>query len=73
MKMGGLLGGLIAVALGVLFNIKAVFGFTFWGDFLTVLKGVIPPVLVFGGLFAIYIGITSLKDRAAEKKAAKEK
>lgn len=70
--MGGLIGGIIAVVLGVLVCIRSVFGFSFFDDFLIVLKGIIPPLLILGGLFAVYIGITDIKDRIEEKKAEKE-
>jgi threonine/homoserine/homoserine lactone efflux protein len=50
-----LLGGIVAVILGVVGLIA------WWADFLEVLKGIIPIVLVLGGALAIYLGIEEIK------------
>lgn len=54
--MKTLIGGAIAVLLGVVF-------LTIWfSDIISILKGVIPPVLLLGGGLALYLGFDELKD-----------
>ncbi len=54
--MKTLIGGAIAVLLGVV-------GLAVWlGEFLQLLAGVIPPVLLLGGGLALYLGFDELKD-----------
>ena len=66
--MMSLIGGLVALILGIL-------GLGFWwGHFLTVLMGSIPLLLLLGGAIAVYGGITSMKDKMeAEKEKEIEK
>ncbi len=60
--MGSLIGGIVAVALGI----WGIIGW--WGWFLKILMGSIPFLLLIGGAIAIFGGITSIKDRVAAKK-----
>ncbi|MCD4677737.1 MAG: hypothetical protein K8S18_17330 [Desulfobacula sp.] len=54
--MKTLIGGAIAVLLGVV-------GLAVWFDqFLVLLAGCIPPVLLLGGGLALYLGFDELKD-----------
>ena len=54
--MKTLIGGAIAAALGLL-------GLgIWWGEFLMVLTGIIPVMLLLGGGLAIYLGFDELKD-----------
>lgn len=59
--MAALLGGLIALVLGIL-------GIIFWwGDFIQILRGSVPLILLLGGALAAYLGFEEIKDkRAAE-------
>ena len=50
-----LLGGIVALIIGVIGLIG------WWGDFLKVLKGIIPIMLVLGGALAVYLGIEDIK------------
>ena len=51
-----LIGGAIAAVLGIL-------GISVWfRDFLTLVKGAFPAMLMLGGALAIYIGFDELKD-----------
>lgn len=63
-----LLGGIVAVIIGVVGLIA------WWVNFLAVLKGMIPIVLVLGGALAIYLGIEDVKTTASsqEEEAKKE-
>ena len=54
--MKTLIGGAIAAALGLI----GIVGW--WSEFLTVLGGTIPIVLLLGGALAIYLGIDEMKD-----------
>jgi hypothetical protein len=54
--MKTLIGGAIAAALGVIGIV------VWWFEFLTVLAGTIPIVLLLGGALAIYLGYDELKD-----------
>lgn len=38
-----------------------------WCDFVTVLKGSIPLMLIFGGIIALIAGLSELKDEQAAK------
>ncbi len=54
--MKTLIGGAIAAALGLL-------GLGFWfGEFLQILKGIIPVMLLLAGCLAIYLGFDELKE-----------
>ncbi len=68
---------MVALILGIIAALVGIFLFAggpTWGpEFLVVLKGFIPPALILGGIVAIVAGVSSIKDKIAEKKAAKEK
>ncbi|MCB2225752.1 MAG: hypothetical protein KQH53_03660 [Desulfarculaceae bacterium] len=65
--MVALVGGLIALLLGIIGI------FAWWDEFLWLLKGVIPPILILGGVLAAYLGAEEMKDkRKAESEAAME-
>jgi hypothetical protein len=54
--MKTLIGGAIAAALGLIGIV------IWWSQFLMVLAGTIPVMLLLGGLLAIYLGFDELKD-----------
>lgn len=59
--MTALVGGLVAVGLGLI-------GLGMWfGDFLTLLKGGIPVLLLMGGALAVYLGFEETKDKFFKK------
>lgn len=66
-----LLGGIVALIIGILGLI------IWWGDFLLILKGAVPIILVLGGALAIYLGIEDVKTSSAspppEEKPAEKK
>ncbi len=65
--MVALIGGLAALVLGVIGLIG------WWDEFLWLLKGVIPLVLLLGGALATYLGAEEMKDkRRAEMEQAQE-
>jgi hypothetical protein len=54
------IGGLVAF-LGLILLIA------WWGDFLMILKGSVPALLIFGGAIALVAGISELKDSLKKK------
>ncbi len=60
--MGALIGGIIAVILGVI----GIIGW--WTYFMDLLKGGIPLLLVLGGAIAIAAGLSDIKDKMEEKR-----
>ncbi len=66
-KYLAVLGGLIAMAAGVLLVI-----FVWWRDFIHLVFGFIPPILFFSGLIALIAGISSIKDAQRTKKLEEE-
>ena len=57
--MAALLGGVVALVLGII-------GIIFWwGDFIQILRGSIPLILLLGGALAAYLGFEELKDKRA--------
>jgi len=66
-----LLGGIVALVIGFIGLV------IWWFEFLRVLKGVVPIILVLGGALAIYLGIEDVKTTSAsptpEEKPAEKK
>jgi len=65
-KFLAILGGIVSIVLGVK-------GLIVWfDDFKVLLKGGIPPMLIFGGLIALIAGIGEIKDAAARAREKKQ-
>lgn len=62
--MGSIIGGLVVAAIGVIWFIAGQLWFELW----VVLKGVLPAMLVGGGVVAVIAGVSSIKDKIAAKK-----
>ena len=55
-KMAGIIGGGVAIILGLL-------GLIFWWDsFIAILKGGIPVILLLGGIIVLVAGINEIKE-----------
>ena len=62
-----LLCGIVALIIGVIGLI------VWWCDFLQILKGMIPIILVLGGALAIYLGIEDIKTTSATPASEEKK
>ena len=61
-----------SIIVGSCVTILGVLGVIVWhSDFITIIKGSIPVILVFGGVIAVIAGLTELKDEAAAKVKSK--
>lgn len=56
-----LLGGIVALIIGIV----GVIGW--WADFVLILKGVIPILLVLGGALAVYLGVEEVRTASPAK------
>lgn len=64
--MSMLISGIVSVVIGII-------GFSlWWSDFIIALKGIIPILLILGGILAVYIGLDSLQDLAREERKKQE-
>jgi small neutral amino acid transporter SnatA (MarC family) len=60
--MSMLISGVISVVLGII-------GFSlWWSAFVIALQGIIPILLILGGILAVYIGLDSIEDQAREER-----
>lgn len=64
--MSIIIGGVIAI-IGLIGLIN------WWGAFVTLLKGSIPAMMIFGGVIAVIAGMSEMKDEAAAKKPEEQK
>ena len=64
--MSLLISGIVSVILGVI-------GFSiWWSEFVIILKGGVPIMLILGGILAIYVGFDAMQDRLKEEKLKQE-
>ena len=67
------MGNVIAVICGVVAIILGICGLIgWWWSFIALLKGCIPPILILGGLLAIAIAVSNIKDEMRAKKEEKK-
>ena len=60
--MSLLISGILSVIVGVI-------GFIFWwNDFVIILKGGIPIMLILFGVLAVYVGLDAMQDRMKEER-----
>jgi len=64
--MGALIGGIVAVILGIIGLAN------WWGYFVKALMASVPFLLLVGGVIAIAAGISDIKDKMEEKKEKKQ-
>jgi len=56
-KMAALAGGIAALVLGIIGII------IWWGEFIDILMGSVPVILILGGALAAYLGFEEIKDK----------
>lgn len=61
-----IIGGLVAIVLGV-WGIMS-----WWTAFVEILKGIVPCILILGGLIAFFAGINEAKEAASRAKEEKK-
>ena len=63
------MGKYLSVIIGAIVALLGLLGLiNWWGDFILILKGSIPVMLIFGGIIAVIAGLSEIKDEAASKK-----
>jgi len=64
--MSMLISGIVSVVVGII-------GFSlWWSAFVIALQGIVPILLILGGILAVYIGLDSMEDRAREERKKQE-
>jgi small neutral amino acid transporter SnatA (MarC family) len=64
--MSLVVGGLISAILGF-------FGLIFWwSNFIALMKGIIPAIMLTGGIVAIYMGLNDIQDKIREEHQKQE-
>ena len=64
------MGKYLSIIIGAVVVLLGLWGLAgWWCDFLIVLKGSIPAMLIFGGAIAVIAGLSELKDTEAAKKS----
>ena len=67
------MGKYLGLVIGAVVTLAGLIGLIgWWGDLVTVLKGSIPLVFIFGGVIALVAALSELKDVAASKKEEKK-
>ena len=61
-----ILGGIISIFIGIWGIVN------WWGSFVSLLKGCVPPVLVLGGLAAFFAGVNEVKSSIKAEKEDKK-
>ena len=68
-----MMGKYLSVIVGGVVALLGVFGLIgWWGDFVIVVRGSLPAMLIFGGVIAVIAGISEIKDELASKKEEKK-
>ncbi len=67
------MGKYSGVVIGAIVTLLGLFGLIgWWGSFLTIVKGTVPALLIFGGVIAVIAGVSEMKDEAASKTEEKK-
>ncbi len=66
------MGKYLSVIIGAIVALLGLWGLVrWWCDFLLILKGSVPAMLIFGGVIAVIAGLSEIKDELASKKENK--
>jgi ABC-type multidrug transport system fused ATPase/permease subunit len=64
--MSLLIGGVVSIIIGLL-------GLIFWwSDFVIILKGGLPIIILLSGILAVYIGLDQIQDKLREERQKQE-
>ena len=64
---------MLAIVVGLVFIVLGLWGVVcWWTDFLMMMRGSMPVMIVFGGSLAVIAGITSIKDSLEAKNEVKK-
>ena len=64
--MSLLIGGVAAIVFGLLGLI------IWWADFISIVKGGVPIIMLLGGILAVYIGFDEIQDKLREERQKQE-
>ncbi len=65
------MGKYMSVIIGAIVVLLGLIGLkSWWGEFIMIIKGSVPIMLIFGGAIAVIAGLSELKDKEAAKKEA---
>lgn len=64
--MSLLIGGVAAIVFGLLGLI------IWWSDFISIIKGGVPILMLLGGILAVYIGFDEIQDKLREERQKQE-
>jgi len=68
------MGKYLGIVIGTVIVFLGVIGLSsWWGDFLTVLRGSVPAMFILAGAIAVIAGISEIKDRASSKGEGKSR
>lgn len=68
------MGKYMSVIIGAIVAVLGLLGFIrWWGQFLVIVKGTLPAMLIFGGAVAAIAGLSELKDEQQAKKEPEKK
>lgn len=63
------MGKYMSIIVGSIIALLGLWGLiAWWNDFLLVLRGLIPAMLIFGGVIAVIAGLSEIRDELASKK-----
>ena len=66
---GDVMGKYLGLIIGSLVTLLGIWGFiAWWSDFLFVLKGSVPAMLIFGGVIALVAALSEISDSKGPKK-----
>jgi hypothetical protein len=63
----------VNIIIGVVITLLGVLGLAgWWNDFITILKGSLPVILIFSGIIAVIAGASELQEKLGAKKEEKK-
>lgn len=67
------MGKYLSIIIGGIVALLGLWGLMgWWSDFILVLRGSVPVILIFAGIIAVIAGLSELRDESASKKEEKK-